>query len=324
MADTIYYQVSRYSQPAIIILGSIGAIFNQILFFYRKPLRATSCSLYFRALSASDFLILYIYVFLQWLADQYGIDPTTKYNWYCKTKTFLQTSLYTLSPYLVVLACFDRLCTSSRSVRLRRLATIRVASIIIPCATIFVFATYSFMPILYKLAQLSTGPECNTYNPVYTKIYAVYLVIYLGVLPPCLMMIFCSVTLILLRQQRRQIMPINQTRFRRRDNQLLKMLFLYVASHLICTIPFSTLLLIAVYQLPSPSATTILLFRFSILLFNVNFATSFYIYTLGTPFYRNELCCLIKDIRNKIRRMMHPHQVQPVAQINVNPRSNRT
>ena len=123
MADSIYYQLSRYTQLPIIILGSIGAILNQILFFYRKPLRVTSCSSYFRALSINDLLVLYLYVLLQWLADQYGIDPTLKYNWYCKIKSFLTTSLYTLSPYLVVMACFDRLCTSSRNIRFRHLAT---------------------------------------------------------------------------------------------------------------------------------------------------------------------------------------------------------
>jgi hypothetical protein len=324
MADAIYYQLSRYTQLPIIILGSIGGIFNQILFYYRKPLRATSCSLYFRALSVNDFLVLYIYVLFQWLADHYGFDPTLQYNWYCKTKSYLTSSLYTLSPYLIVMACFDRLCTSSRNIRFRHLATIRVASILIPCVTVFVFAAYFFIPIIYKLVPLSTGPLCSIFNPLYSRIFAIYLVIFLGVMPPCLMLILCSFTLMLLRQQRRQIMPINQARYRRRDNQLLKMLFFYVASHLICTIPFSTCLLLAVYELPSPSAATILAFRLSILLFNVNFATSFYIYTLGTPFYRYELCCLIKDIRKKIHRMMHPDHVHQVIQINVNPRPIRT
>ena len=169
---------------------------------------------------------------------------------------------------------------------------------------------------MYKLVPLSTGSMCNIFDPLFIRIFSIFLVVYLGVMPPCLMLILCGITLILLRQQRRQIMPINQTRYRRRDNQLLKMLFFYVASHLICTIPFSTFLLVVVYQLPSPSATSILFFRLSILLFNVNFATSFYIYTLGTPFYRYELWCLIKDIYKKIHRRMHPDHIQQVRHIN--------
>jgi hypothetical protein len=324
MADAIYYELSRYTQPPLIILGTVGAIINQILFFYRKPLRATSCSLYFRALSANDFLVIYIYVLLQWLADQYGFDPTTEYNWYCKGKIFIQNSLYTLSPYLVVLACFDRFCTSSTNARLRRIATVRVASIIIPCMTIFAFISYFHIPIWYKLVSSSTGSICTITNQLYDRIYAIFLVIYLGFLPPLLMMILCSATFVLLGRQRRRIMPVNQTRLRQRDYQLLKMLFLYVASHLICTIPFSIALLVAVYELPEPSAISILLFRIFILLFNVNFATSFYIYTLGTPFYRYELCCLIKDIHNRIRRMIRSNHNQQVLRRTVKPRVTAT
>jgi hypothetical protein len=310
MADSLYYQLSRYTQPPLIILGTMGAIFNQILFTCRRPLRATSCSLYFRALSVNDLLVLYIYVLLQWLVDQYGIDPTKQYDWYCRAKTFIQTSLFTLSAYFVVLACFDRLCTSSTSARLRQIATIRVASYLIPCMTIIVFAAYCHIPIYYSLIIHSTGSVCNAVDPVYTRIYAIFLVIFLGFMPPILMMILSCTTLILLRRQRRRVMPINQTRIRQRDNQLLKMLFLYVASHLICTVPFSIVLLIVVYQLPTVSPTMILLFRLFVLLFNVSFAISFYIYTLCTPFYRHELYYLIKDIHNRFRRITHAAQLQ--------------
>ena len=215
------------------------------------------------------------------------------------------------------MACFDRLCTSLRNARLRRLATIRVASIIIPCATIFVFAIYAFIPVWYTLAVSPIGPMCNVFNALHSRIYSIILVVYLGFLPPLLMIIFCSITLILLRAQRRRIMPINQARLRRRDNQLIKMIGFYVVAHLICTIPFSSMLLLVVYQLSSPSATSILLFRLSILLFNANFATSFYIYTLGTPFYRHELCSLIGSVYQKIRQIIPFNRIQPIFQVGV-------
>jgi hypothetical protein len=313
MGDSIYYQLSRYTQPPLIILGTMGAIFNHILFFSRKSLRSTSCSFYFRALSANDLLLLYIYVLLQWITDQYGFDPTTKYNWYCKLKTYINVGLYTLSPYFVVLACFDRLCTSSSNVRLRRLATIRVASFLIPAMAIFVFAAYFHVPIWYVLVSHPKSSLCTIINSEYNQIFAVFLVIFLGVMPPFLMIVLCGTTIIFLRRQRRRVMPINQVRLRQRDNQLLKMLLLYVAFHLTCTIPFNVALLIAVYELPTPSPSILLLFRLFILLFNTNFATSFYIYTLGTPFYRHELVCLIKDIKNRFHRRIHPnhHQLRP-------------
>lgn len=317
MDNTIYYALSLYTQPPLIILGTIGVIFNQILFFYRKPLRAASCSLYFRALSLNDFLVLYEYVLFQWLSDQYGLDPTRKYNWYCKIKSYLNTGLYTLSPYLVVLACFDRLCTSSTNVRLRKLATVRVATYLIPCMALFIFASYFHVPVWYLLVSNPTGSVCTIINQVYVRVYAVFLVIFLGVTPPLLMTVTCGVTLISLRQRRRRIMPINQARLRQRDSQLLKMLFLYVGCHLICTIPFSVVLVTAVYQLPTPSPYILLLFRLFILLFNVNFATSFYIYTLGTPLYRHELRALLKDAYNRLFRwnQINLNENRPMAPV---------
>jgi hypothetical protein len=304
MTDSIYYQFSRYTQPPLIVLGTMGAVFNQILFFCRKPLRTTSCSLYFRALSINDLLVLYIYVLLQWLLDQQGFDPTKSYNWYCKMKQFLTVSLYTLSPYFVVLACFDRLCTSSTNVRLRRIASIRIASYLIPCMVIFIFTAYFHVPVWYGLVVTSKSASCTVVDPIYNKFYSLFLVILLAVIPPVLMVIFCVITMVFLRQQRRRVMPVNQARLRQRDNQILKMLFIYVGCHLTCTIPFSVLLIIIVFQLPAPSALNILLCRLFILLFNVSFSTSFYIYKLGTPFYRHELCNLINSIKGGILRKL--------------------
>jgi len=56
--------------------NNIGVIPNQILFFYRKPLKISSCSLYFRALSANDLLVIYTVVLPLWLASQFNIDPS--------------------------------------------------------------------------------------------------------------------------------------------------------------------------------------------------------------------------------------------------------
>ena len=304
MSDSIYLNLSRYTQPALIVFGTLGAVFNQILFYKRKPLRTTSCSLYFRALSLNDLLVLYIYVLFQWLADQYGFDPSRQHNWYCKVKSFLNSGLFTLSPYLVVLACFDRLCTSSTNAGLRRIASIRVASYVIPAAVVFVFFAYFHNLVWYQLVVTPYYSICTVVDPTYNKVIPAFLIIFLALLPPILMIIFCGGTFILLRQQRRRVMPVNQVRARQRDNQLLKMLSIYVVSHLICTIPFSVTFVILVYQLGALSPTIVLLFRCFILLFNLNFATSFYVYTLGTPLYRRELYSLIVQMQIVVRKMM--------------------
>jgi hypothetical protein len=308
MSDALFFQVNRYSQPPLILLGTVGALLNQALFFARKPLRSTSCALYFRALSANDLLVLYIVVLPGWLSVQFGIDPSKQYDWHCRLKTYLNNSLYTLSPYFIVMACFDRLCTSSTNPRLRRIATLRIASLLIPAMGLLVFLAYFHVPIWYTLRHTAAGPICTTPDPTYLKMISLFLFLFLCVAPPTLMTITCTITLVLLRQQRQRIMPVNQTRSRQRDNQLLKMLFIYVASHIVCTVPFTVTYVIFVF-VPTGSPRLLLnLFRLFSLLFNVNFATSFYIYTLCTPFYRQELFNLLKIGQ---RRPGHPSTQGP-------------
>ncbi|CAF1010136.1 unnamed protein product [Adineta ricciae] len=307
MSNAVYSILSRYTQPPLIIFGTIGAIFNQILFSSRKSLRSNSCSFYFRALSINDLLVMYVYVLLQWIADQYGFDLSKTCISMCKIKTYINCILYTLSPYFVVLACFDRLCTSSRDANLRRIATPRIASYLTFSMIVIVIAAYSHIPIYTTLFLGPTGLTCSSTNLMYSKINAIFVLTFLAILPPILMTICCITTLILLRIQRRRVMPINQARIRQRDAQIFKMLLLYVAFHLICTIPFSVVLLIAVYQLPAPSATISTLYQSFVLLFNASFSISFYIYTLSTPFYRHEFLSLTMNIFKRCRRIIKPN-----------------
>jgi len=134
-------------QPSIIVLKTIGALFNLILFFSRKYLRSTSCSLHFRALLANDLFVVYIAILRQWLRDQFEIDLTTKYDWYCKISIYLTFTLYVRSLYCVVLACFDRLCTRSANAQFRKIATVLVSCFLMPSMIIIVYTVYFDVPV---------------------------------------------------------------------------------------------------------------------------------------------------------------------------------
>jgi hypothetical protein len=270
----------------------------------------SSCSLYFRALSANDLLVIYTVVLPLWIGNQFGLDPAREYDWYCRAKKFVQTSLYTISPYLVVLACFDRLCTSSTSVRLRRLASKRVAYYLIPCMVIFIFVAYFHILIWYKLASYYNVKYCYSPDPIYSIFLGFFALFFLCIIPPTLMVILCCITIIFLRQQRRRVMPVNQVRLRQRDNQLIKMLFIYVAFNVICNVPFSVTYVMLMLQQPNYVPLDVSLFLIFSLLLNVNFSTSFYAYTLSTPFYRLELYNLIKIIKGKLQQRNNIHFIQ--------------
>ena len=310
MSDSVYFQFTRYSQPLLIVLGTFGSVLNLILFYYRRPLRMSSCSLYFRALSFNDLLVLYAVVFPLWLENQFGVDPTRRYNWYCKMKTYFTDSLYTLSPYFLVLGCFDRLCTSSTNARLRRIATVPIAACLIPCMGLFIFAAYTHVLAGYRLASYSSVLYCYSPDPAYSRFISLFILVFLCILPPVLMIILCTITLVFLRQQRRRVMPANQMRLRQRDGQLLKMLFVYVVLNVTCTVPFAVTYVMLMFQQPRYAPAHVVLFRLFGLLLNVNFATSFYAYTLGTPYYRQELARLLGDIRTRVRQINDLHSIR--------------
>ena len=301
--DVVYTVLSRYTQPLIIVLGTIGALCNQMLFFSRKQLRSTSCSVYFRVLSLNDLLVLYIVILPQWLRDQFAIDPEREYNWYCKLSTYLTFTLYTLSPYILVLACFDRLCTSSTHPRLRQIASHRGASFLIPSMMVIVFVVYSHIFVGYQRSIFSNRPICTVTNYSYYIIFARALLVFFCFLPPLLMLLFCGLTVFFLRRHRRRIMPVNQQHQRQRDGQLLKMLFIYVISNIVCFVPFSMTFFLTVSRLVNSSALSNALTSLFILWVNTNYCTSFYLYTLGTPLYRSELLSLIRISWQRIRRI---------------------
>jgi hypothetical protein len=300
--ESVYISLNRYVVPTLIILGTIGGVMNQLLFYFRKPLRATSCALYFRALSANDLLVLWFVILQQWIEIQFQLDATVKYDWYCKLDQYLTYIFYTLSPYFTVLACLDRLCTSSTNARLRKIATIRIASYLIPSLIILVFIGFPYLLVWSEIVSTPTGAFCAILDPKYSRLLVLSLLIFYSLIPPLLMIIFCSITVILLRQQRHRIMPVNQARLRHRDHQLIKMLFIYVTSNIICILPFSITFFLQTYYHNNPSPLSDPLVQIFTILVTVAYTSSFYVYTLGTPYYRDELFNLLKTVWHRIHR----------------------
>ena len=301
MNENLYIEISRYTQPILILFGTIGAVLNHIIFNRRKLLRTASCSFYFRLISINDLLVLYIIVLTQWLNDQFHIDPTVHLQWYCKFRTYTTFCLYALTPYCIVLVCIDRFCRASKYDRIRRFATPGIARRIIFVTILLICLVYFHILFQYTIVN----GQCLPRNLTYYRFLGYFLLIFYCLCPPLLMSIFSSWTLIHLRHRRRQQerkynLRIQFPRKHRyhRDYQLMKILFLYVITNIICTLPFASIFLFHVSYHHS-SSELLLWIKSFILLCNCNHCTSFYVYTLGTPIYRRELFHLFTSIRRR-------------------------
>jgi hypothetical protein len=118
---------------------------------------------------------------------------------------------------------------------------------------------------------------------------------------------FCICTYVLLNHHRRKqqiryglIIYSSRKRRRYRDYQLIKILFLYVTTNIICTLPFALIFLLNVYKFNS-NPQLLILVKCTVLLANLNYCSSFYVYTLGTPLYRRELLNLIRTLRRQFK-----------------------
>lgn len=297
----IYIQISFYITPILIFFGTIGAVLNQILFRRRKLFRKSSCSLYFRALSINDLCILYCIVLTQWFDDQFHFNPTSKYVWYCKIRTYATYCCYAISPYFLVLACFDRLCRTSKNIRLRHIAAPVIARRVIPIVVILIMIIYSHLLFQFNINY----SLCIPLNMSYYQFLGFFVLIFYCLLPPILMATFCICTYILLYRRRKsqqnrcklKIYSLQNNR-RYRNYQLIKILFLYVITNIICTFPFAIAFLFHVYRFRNGQQISVLV-KYTVLLVNLNYCSSFYVYTLGTPLYQRELLCLLKNFKTQ-------------------------
>ena len=151
-----------------------------------------------------------------------------------------------LAPSFVVLACIDRWMLSSINVNLRLWSQPRIAyRSIIGVSTFWIlFSIHAFFG-----SMIYSGPGysyCYIARGSYQLFVALLTTIFTYLLPPTLMIIFGSLTIINVRQTKRRIRPTTEGGImQRKDRYLLRMLLLQVLVSVIFTIP------LIVYQVTS-------------------------------------------------------------------------
>jgi hypothetical protein len=151
------------------------------------------------------------------------------------------------------------------------------------------------MAIFFEVSKTSTGLSCYTRPGAYNMFYRIFYLAIYCMLPSFCMGLLCVLTLKNIRQQARRIQPTliqGSESLRRIDRQMIRMLFSQVLTQLCSVLPFATLSLVALFI---NTATTIFSFidQIFILPLFVSYTTSFYIFTLSSRIYRQELMKII-------------------------------
>ncbi len=276
-----------------IIFGTIGNILNLLIF--TRPKRAgSSCILYLIAASIDNILVIYTSLLFRLLSSGYSYNITIS-DFVCKLRMYLSYVFLAVSPYFFILACFDRYCSSSISVRRRSWCNKKIAKRLIIAAIILACVLYLHMAIFYRMNISGTSISCSTASSVYTVFYRIFYLVIYCLLPSACMGVLCILTLINIREQARRIRPTlvsGNNNLRRIDRQMMRMLFSQVLTQLLCILPHAIISILALF-INTNSTIYNFFSQIFILPLYVSYTTSFYVFTLSSRIYRKELIRII-------------------------------
>jgi hypothetical protein len=221
-------------------------------------------------------------------------DPQIQILLFCKIRGYLFQICLMLSRWFVAFACIDRFALSSDKVRLRNFAKTNKAYRVIIIIIIIWSIICSHRLIFYEIQGNICGIVTNMGAALY---HSAYVIVGGGILPATIMII-CAYLIrrnLALKQQRQiQILVTIQPR-KSLDQQVLNMLFIQIICYIIfiipqlCNLVFNTISIID----PNRSNEHLAIEKFvafiaelMLYLFPV---TSFYLYTLTSRTFRNEL-----------------------------------
>lgn len=241
--EFVNLQYSRYVPIPIVLLGFVGNLFN-IVIFTRRPMNTNPCSIYFLSSSAVNLSVLIFGSIFRCLADGFHFDVVAMHLAFCRLRYYILHCSMVLSPWIVVLAGFDRYCVSSPNIYRRRLSTRRNARHNVFFSIILCLLLFSHVWKYFTIEQLPSGALCYAQSGVYRVFYDILYFTTYSVIPPILMIIVGLGTLHNLHQTRLQVRPQHCHRkhpleLRKKDRQLIRMLLMQFLVVLFCTLPIA-------------------------------------------------------------------------------------
>jgi hypothetical protein len=303
---TIENQLTLYGYSISMILGNIGNVFILIIFSRQ---RQTACAIYLISAAVMNS----VYLIFNGIASIYILyypDTTLLVLSFCKMYKYMIFTLGQLPKTMVILACIDRFLITSDRASFRAFSTPKRAKYLIFFCCIF----WSLFTIHIPIMSTIVHGQC-TRTGVYSIIYPVYSLIFVGLIPTITSAIFGYLTYRNMRQMVNRVQPIVQNTInanitiRRRDRDLLIIviseIFVYVVTTaLYPLIQLETIISQNVLTNKSFQYSQIETFILSIsgfLLF-INSVAPFYTYLISSRSFRRDFKQLITNIYAKLRR----------------------
>ena len=291
---TLQMILSRYVLLICFILGIVGCLLN-ILVFLQKSLRSNACAVYMLAISIVN-LIEIPYALGRVTVNAFlPREARVSSAIYCKIIIYLQHYLLNVVRTYTVLACIDRFALCSSSPRIRNFSSTGLARKLVIISTL----VWLIIPlhINFFYGNILTG-QCGV-----SGIYGIFFSIYSAIITGghlLLMVIFSSMAIHNIRKTHLRIQPVlaqgnRAAELRKKDLQLVKMLFGEVIAYLLTSamFPAFTIYTVTTANVPKSSSRlaveAFVAFLVPDFLVMITPCTTFYVHLCASKTFRN-LC----------------------------------
>jgi hypothetical protein len=308
-------QANIYLQPVQFLLATIANIIN-IRVLCSRVLRSSPCTHYF--LAYAIFSTIYTFLICPTLFLRGFYIDWANGEISCKIYFYILFLIPFQANLMLILASFDRYCSSSRLCRLHSRSTIKIARINIVFGILLSAVYMSPMLVIYYWNE--TDYKCLPQTNILINMYIFSHVFLYYILAPLLMFIFGMLTISNIRQQTTRTAPLTGSMRRRRtEGQLARMLILQVSIHIILILPFGIIYCVNVVE-PSTQTPTVLAVRLASLIWQqCDYFVSFFLYIFSGSVYRRELIRISTftktpntSAQSSIRKRKDPGQEMPL------------
>jgi hypothetical protein len=310
---TIQTQLNLYGYSISMIFGTIGNVFIVILFSQQQR---SACSIYLISSAIVNNFYLLFLGFTQLFPFNYTNETTFAFI-FCKFRTYIINILGEVARIMIVLACIDRYLMTNDRVAFRAFSTPKRAKYLVFFSTILWCLLTIHIPIMYTIINT----QCGSFG-TYSLIYTIFILLFVGLMPPITSGIFGYLTYRNMRQIRNRVQPIRQNTnaangpIRRRDRDLLVIVISEVFVYIITSILYPFIYLeatISNYIISNKSVQYRqiegFMYNIAYLLIFINSAAPFYTYLVSSKSFRQDFKQLIINNYRKIRR----HRVNPTV-----------
>ncbi|CAF1250393.1 unnamed protein product [Rotaria sordida] len=231
----IQKNLGRYGLSTLIVLGNVGNILTILIFIRTLIKKSNSCTCYLLAASITNLILINTSL----ISTVYGVDhvdPQHTSIVVCKLRWYGGQILLMLSRSFMIAACIDRWALTSPHVKIRSFCRPKIACNVILCLILI----WPIIPVHMAIFINNYSGRCGAPS-YYAFAFSIYLFIFIGFLPPCLMIFFGVLAWHNLRQIRSRIAPrrnLTQTRFHKADRDLMRMLAGEVLVYVVTTVVY--------------------------------------------------------------------------------------